>query len=203
MSVGDEPSKEERRGGAPLGYLNKRRFDDGREVRTITVDPERAEHIIWAFDTYATGEWSVTRLAGRGSGWRCDGAELEARGLTTRPGPNTPAGPLTVNGLHRPYYKGVVVLNGVEHTGRHEPLIDAVTWASVQDILTSRRNGKRSRAHDHYLKGTVFCLECGRRLIVQRTRTKTSLRILRLPPTPRHHLPTTQGSANRQSRAAG
>lgn len=154
-------------GRAPLGYLNERRFDDGREIRTITVDSERAEHVVWAFHAYATGEWSVTRLA----------TELESRGLTTRPGPNTPAGPLTVNGLHRllrhPYYKGVVVHNGVEHPGRHDPLIDPVTWATVQDILTSRRNGERSREHDHYLKGTVFCIECGRRLIVQHTRTKT------------------------------
>ncbi|HWV48002.1 MAG TPA: hypothetical protein VN035_00980 [Microbacterium sp.] len=67
-------------GRAPLGYLNERQFTDGREVRAITIDPERAEHIIWAFHSYATGEWSVTRLA----------AELETRGLTTRPGPNTP-----------------------------------------------------------------------------------------------------------------
>lgn len=104
-------------------------------------------------------------------------AELEARGLTTRPGPNSPAGPLTVNGLHRllrrPYYKGVVVHNGIEHPGIHEPVIDPVTWAIVQDILTSRRNGERSRQHDHYLKATVFCIECGRRLIVQHTRTRT------------------------------
>lgn len=152
-------------GRAPLGYLNERRFDDGREVRAITIDPERAEHVVWAFHAYATGEWSVTRLA----------AELEARGLTTKPGPNTPAGPLTVNGLHRllrrPYYKGVVVHNGVEHPGRHEPLIDPVTWETVQDILTSHRNGERSRQHDHYLKGTAFCIECGRRLLVQHTRT--------------------------------
>lgn len=82
-----------------------------------------------------------------------------------------------MNGLHRllrnPYYKGVVVFNGVDHPGRHEPLIDPVTWETVQDILTARRNGERSRVHDHYLKGTVFCFECGRRLIVQHTRTKT------------------------------
>ncbi|WP_454301961.1 recombinase zinc beta ribbon domain-containing protein [Salana multivorans] len=104
-------------------------------------------------------------------------AELGARGLTTRPGPSTPAGSLTVNGLHRllrnPYYKGVVVHNGIEHPGRHEPLIGPVTWATVQDILTSRRNGERSRTHDHYLNGTVFCVQCGRRLIVQHTRTKS------------------------------
>lgn len=155
-------------GRAPLGYLNERRIDDGHEVRTITIDPERADHIIWAFDAYATGEWSITRLT----------TELEARGLTTRPGPNTPTGPLTVNGLRRrllrrAYYKGVVVHNGVEHPGRHEPLIDPVTWATVQDILTARRNGERSRVHNHYLKGTVFCIECGRRLLVQHTRAKT------------------------------
>ena len=153
-------------GRAPLGYLNERRYDDGREVRAITIDPERAEHIVVGVPRLRhRREWSVTRLA----------AELEARGLTTRPGPNAPAGPLTVNGLHRllrrPYYKGVVVHNGVEHPGRHEPLIDPVTWATVQDILTSRRNGERSRQHDHYLKGTVFCIECGRRLLVQHTST--------------------------------
>ena len=134
-------------GRAPLGYLNERRFEDGREVRTITIDPERAEHIIWAFYAYASGGWSVTRLA----------AELGARGLRTMPGPNTPAQSLTVNGLHHllrhPYYKGIVVHDGGEHPGRHEPLIDSVTWATVQDILTARRNGERSRVHDHYLKG--------------------------------------------------
>lgn len=84
---------------------------------------------------------------------------------------------MTVNGLHRvlrhPYYKGVVVHTGVEHAGRHEPLIDPVTWSTVQDILTSLRNGERPREHDHYLKGIVFCIECGRRLIVQHTLTKT------------------------------
>lgn len=37
-------------------------------------------------------------------------------------------------------------------------------------MLAARRNGKRSRTQDHYLKGTVFCIECERRLIVQHTR---------------------------------
>ena len=57
------------------------------------------------------------------------------------PGPNTPAQSLTVNGLHHllrhPYYKGIVVHDGGEHPGRHEPLIDPVTWATVQDILAA------------------------------------------------------------------
>ncbi len=33
---------------APLGYLNVRKLIDGHEVRTVEVDPERAEHVRWA-----------------------------------------------------------------------------------------------------------------------------------------------------------
>ncbi|WGT46748.1 recombinase family protein [Tessaracoccus lacteus] len=155
-------------GRAPLGYLNERRFDDdGREIRTIVIDPDRGPHITWAFRAYASGEWSITRLA----------AVLNDRGMTTKPGPNTQAQPLTARSVHHllrnAYYQGTVTFNGVEHPGRHEPLIDPVTWAAVQDMLAAHRNGERSRVHDHYLKGTVFCFECGRRLIVQSTQTKS------------------------------
>ena len=41
-------------GRAPLGYLNERRYDDGREVRAITIDPERAEHIVVGVDEIPT-----------------------------------------------------------------------------------------------------------------------------------------------------
>lgn len=48
---------------APIGYLNVRRTDEnGREVRILEVDPERAPLIRWAFETYAQGETSVTGL---------------------------------------------------------------------------------------------------------------------------------------------
>lgn len=157
-------------GRAPLGYLNQRLRDrDGREVRTVIVDPDRGPHIGWAFEVYATGEWSMTQIA----------AELNRRGVASRSGPNTPACPLTSRSLHRllrnPYYKGVVTLNDAEHPGTHEPLVDLVTWAAVQDVLAARRNGERSRTHDHYLKGTVYCIECGRRLIFQHTRGKNGI----------------------------
>ena len=49
---------------APIGYLNVRTFDaQGREVRIVEVDEERAQIIRWAFTMYATGEWSLDRLA--------------------------------------------------------------------------------------------------------------------------------------------
>lgn len=44
-------------GRAPIGYLNVRRTDDqGREIRTVEVDAERAPLIAWAFERYAEGE---------------------------------------------------------------------------------------------------------------------------------------------------
>ena len=80
--------------------------DDGREVRTVAVDPDRAPLITWAFHAYATGDWTLTPLA----------AELERRGLTTRPTPRSPGRPIKQNSLHKilttPYYKGEVTYRG-------------------------------------------------------------------------------------------
>ncbi len=51
-------------GRAPLGYFNQRvRNLEGREVRTVAVDPDRGPHIAWGFDACATGEWSMSQIA--------------------------------------------------------------------------------------------------------------------------------------------
>ncbi|MGH8903162.1 MAG: recombinase family protein [Egibacteraceae bacterium] len=48
-----------RKGGtvtmAPLGYLNVREQFEGREIRTIAIDPQRAPFVCMAFELYATG----------------------------------------------------------------------------------------------------------------------------------------------------
>lgn len=44
---------------APLGYLNVRRRIDGREIRTVEIDPDRASHVQWAFEAYASGEYTI------------------------------------------------------------------------------------------------------------------------------------------------
>ncbi|UOR02475.1 recombinase family protein [Leucobacter allii] len=153
---------------APIGYLNVRRqADDGREIRTVVVDPERASHVAWAFEAYATGEWSVAQLV----------AVLEKRGLRTRPTPARPAAAPTVPSFHRvlinPYYRGVVTMNGAQHAGLHDPLVSAATWDTVQRLLKARRSGERSRIHTHYLKSTIYCFSCHRRLIVHKARSQS------------------------------
>ena len=149
-------------GKAPLGYLNVRaRDENGREVRTIALDEERAPLIRLAFTEYATGNWTVRQLADH----------LNTLGLSIPPTPRRCAKPITATRLHEilrhPYYKGVVTFQGVEYAGKHEPLVDSQTWQTVQAILASRRYGERQRIHNHFLKSTVVCGQCGARLSVQ------------------------------------
>jgi site-specific DNA recombinase len=47
---------------APVGYLNVRRFENGMELRTVDVDPTRGPLMAWAFEAYATGEWTTRSL---------------------------------------------------------------------------------------------------------------------------------------------
>ncbi len=47
-------------GRAPLGYLNQHHIEDGREIRTVTVDPERGPHLAWHSTPIppASGAWT-------------------------------------------------------------------------------------------------------------------------------------------------
>jgi site-specific DNA recombinase len=148
-------------GKAPLGYVNVRKVVNGLEGRTVEVDPVRGPLMAWAFREYATGEWTIRTLL----------AELTAKGLTTVPGPKTPSTALTVSHLHRllrhPYYVGIVRYQGVLYQGKHEALVDHDTWQRVQELMTAKYlTGEKHREHPHYLKGSIFCGQCGSRLIV-------------------------------------
>lgn len=99
------------------------------------------------------------------------------RGLQTRETASHSVAALTVASLHRiltnPYYKGIITLNGAQHPGAHEPLISTTTWERVQRLLLSRRHGERGRIHTHYLKSTIRCFACQRRLVVHKARSKS------------------------------
>ncbi|MDR2566729.1 MAG: recombinase family protein, partial [Bifidobacteriaceae bacterium] len=147
---------------APIGYLNVGVRDaQGREVRTVRVDPDRAPLITWAFKAFASGDWTITQMR----------EELNRRGLTTVPTPKRPAGPLSKNAVNRiltnPYYKGTVVFRGTSYKGAHEPIVPAEVFSQVQLVLESHNSAvDRTQLHDHYLKGTVYCGLCRSRLII-------------------------------------
>lgn len=170
-----------RRGGtlgkAPLGYRNIRAYDErGREYRTVDLDPDRAPLIKWAFETYATGEWTVDRLLD----------ELTKRGLTNTKTGTRPERPLRHSHLHKllthPYYKGIVRYLGVEYPGKHPRLVSDEIWQRVQETLAAHGPGEKQRVHNHYLKGTVCCgkkdangVVCGARLIVSHAKSRGGL----------------------------
>lgn len=150
---------------APLGYLNVREMLGGRQVARIVPDPERASLVSEAFELYATGEWTVERLA----------SEMAHRGLVNRGRADYPQKPLGVSGLAallaNPAYTGVVNWNGVQYPGTHEPLVEPATFQRVQELLEARAmRGTRERRHHHYLKGLLVCGVCGRRLSIQRAK---------------------------------
>ncbi|MGN6188223.1 MAG: recombinase family protein [Conexibacter sp.] len=150
---------------APVGYLNVRKVVDGREIRTIAVDPERAPLVQWAFAAYASGNYTLDTLLDA----------LTAKGLTTRPGPKMPAKPITraylSMMLQNPYYVGTVVYRGVAYQGRHEPLIPRRLFERVEAVFAAHRSaGEKDRKHGHYLKGTLYCARCGSRMSLANAR---------------------------------
>ena len=152
-------------GAAPIGYVNIRELINGKEIRSITTDPERVELVQFGFEAFATGEYSITTLR----------EMLEEVGLKTRPTPKRPAKPLSRNGVYKmlrdDYYIGIVTRGGVKREGRHEAIIDPAVFEKVQRTLAAHRlSGDRTKKHAHHLKGSIFCGCCGRRLVYGRHR---------------------------------
>src|SRR5690554_5436231 len=98
-------------------------------------------------------------------------SEVVDRGLTTVPTPKRPSkapGLSTIQQmLSNPYYKGDVIFRGARYDGLHEPLVSAELWYRVQNVLTAHQvSGEKTQTHEHYLKGTIYCGDCGSRLMV-------------------------------------
>ncbi len=141
---------------APIGYLNVREKQAGKEMAKVILDPDRALLVREAFRLYGTGEYSLPELQ----------AAMHAKGLTS---PFKPGNPVSVSKiaemLANPFYVGIVAWNGVRYPGQHKALVSENLFSRVQDVLRAHDiAGVRQRRHDHYLKGVLYCGECGRRL---------------------------------------
>jgi site-specific DNA recombinase len=150
-------------GPVPLGYVNIIERIDGRDIRTVTLDEERAPLIQWAFQTYATGHYSLSDIVNL----------LEARGLRSRGSRRYTPRSLNHASVHRlltnSYYVGVVTYRGTHYPGRHPRLVTQTVFDQVQQVLKAHnRSGERDRKQSHYLKGSLFCGECGCRLTYSR-----------------------------------
>jgi site-specific DNA recombinase len=152
---------------APIGYMNVRLFDGGRETRTVEVDPDRAPLVHRAFELFATSEYSLRQLVDIAAGL----------GLSARPAPGKQAVPIGITRLSamlsNRYYLGLVSYRGIEHPGKHPAIIGMELFEQVQAILHDReRHAIKPRRHQHYLRGLLSCKRCGSRLLYTSTRNR-------------------------------
>lgn len=142
---------------APMGYLNKRERIGGREFSKVVLDPKRAMLVKQAFRLYSTGDYSLADV----QDW------LASKGFTSpysKKGTPPPISAISKM-LHNRFYIGVISWQGVEYKGEHKLLVSKALFDLVQDVARAHdRVGIRERRHDHYLKGKLFCGECGHRL---------------------------------------
>jgi site-specific DNA recombinase len=152
-------------GGRRMGYIRTiEQLPDGRQIGGIAPDPERHAFVTCAFKLYDSGEYSIPQLC----------HELYHLGLRSVPDKRYPSGKVGTSAMQRllrnPYYAGLIVYKrGTKDEqvveGRHPALIDRDTFDRVQARLDEKRMaGEFPRVRQHYLRGSVFCGDCGQRL---------------------------------------
>lgn len=145
-------------GRPPFGY----RYDTG-EKPGIIIDPNAAQFVRLAFDTYAGGDCSYGEVALR----------VIAAGY-----PKRIAGSLIQKWLRRETYAGRLSHKGETREGIHEPIVSRRTFDRCAKIMAARANGNRHRAKRvRPFTGMLRCRSCGQP-VVYRVARKTDIYLL-------------------------
>ncbi|MGA8502612.1 MAG: recombinase family protein [Candidatus Sulfotelmatobacter sp.] len=121
-------------GRAPFGYRNN------REKRTIEAHPDNADIVKFAFERYATGQFSLITL---------QHAVRERYGKT-----------INRSYLHtiltNPVYIGIFGWSGKSYRGTHATFISSALFESVQNVIRGHNKGKY-RKHKIAFRGMLTC----------------------------------------------
>lgn len=115
---GDKPS-----GTAPFGYKW------GEDRKKVIVDPDEAQTVKMIFTELQKGK-SLHKVADY----------LNAQGIRTRRGKMWSAGNVQVIGRNK-FYTGILLHQGKEIQGNHEPIISKVQFGKCAAQLTKRKRG--------------------------------------------------------------
>jgi site-specific DNA recombinase len=137
---------------APVGYVNVRVNNGGRRDESVlAIDPAQGPLMIKAFELYASGNFTVTSLH----------QHMSELGLRNKRGTALSRAKFAEL-LHNKLYAGVVVHDGVEYPGAHEPLVSKELFARVQDTFLLHDWYKvRERKRPNHLRGFMVCGSCG------------------------------------------
>ena len=138
---------------APVGYL------DMGEAEKKKIDPVKASMIKRLFRLYATGNYSIRRLADVMN-------EAGFRGKTGKKVTKTGI----ANILHNPFYAGVIRIkkNRKIFEGNHLPIVSRTQFKKVQDILNGKAvsNGSNPLLSEEFLfRRFLSCAVCKTTLI--------------------------------------
>lgn len=138
-----------RAGMAAVGYLND------LATHTIVKDPDRFNLIRQAWDYMLTGNYTVPQILDKlNNEWGFLSVKRKRSG----------GKPLAMSGLYNVFtnlfYAGIIVHNGQQYEGRHEPMITLEEFDRVQVIL-GRVGKPRPKTHSFAFTGAIRCGECG------------------------------------------
>ena len=127
-------------GNPPLGYKRA-----GKGDNKLVIDPVNAERVRTIYRDYLAGigPLEIVRKTGISKS-------------------------VLFKVLHSKIYLGLMVYDGKEYKGQHDPLVSLADWEKVQEVLPKKRSAPRVRRqkHSYLLTGLVFC-ECGHRMTPQ------------------------------------
>jgi DNA invertase Pin-like site-specific DNA recombinase len=136
-------------GMPPLGYLND------KENKIIINDPERFNLIRKMWDLMLTGIYTPPKIL--------DIANKDW-GFRTRKFKRVGGKELSRSGIYQIFtnlfYAGIILNNGVQYEGKHEPIITLDEYDRVQ-MLLGRKGKPRPKTHVFAFTGMIRCGECG------------------------------------------
>src|SRR3989344_6907687 len=132
-------------GVAPTGYLND------LITHKMVLDPERAPFVKKLFELYATGNYNLVEM----------GRIAEKIGLRSRNG-NLLTHSNIQYILKKPFYYGLIYLNGEFFEGSHEPIISKKLFDKVQEVMKERGKPRKKTTKNRFLfLGLMKCGFCG------------------------------------------
>lgn len=129
-------------GLAPIGYVNN------LQTHELDVDEQQARIVMRMFVLYATGNHTLTELAG----------VARKEGLVFRHNGKTLCRGAIYHMLTNPIYFGMVRWGGKVTAGRHKPLVSKGLFDRVQEVL-GRQNRPRTKKFAY--RTIAVCGECG------------------------------------------
>lgn len=140
----------------PLGYLMD------YKTKRIYIDEQRYQFVREAFNLYATGNYSLPKLA----------KKLNKDGFRTRTGRKVYGGAI-YKILKNPIYYGYFRWNDQIHRGIHAPIVSKKLFDDVQEIFKPRKHTVGRNVLDFPFRGNLVCGECGLKITAEIQKKKS------------------------------